>query len=83
MRKWKCSRCGVCCRLVFLISNELDRGDGVCKHLENNLCSIYNDRPEVCRVKDYSNIKDLNRACKQIRKLGGIVCQTPLHYQHY
>lgn len=30
----------------------LDRGDGICRYLnlETNLCSIYETRPEVCRV---------------------------------
>ncbi|MEE6076862.1 YkgJ family cysteine cluster protein [Avibacterium paragallinarum] len=33
----------------------LDRGDGVCHHFNErtNLCSIYQNRPLVCRVKDY------------------------------
>lgn len=52
-----CSSCGLCCRRVNF-SNEtnfLDRGDGVCHFLneETNLCNIYDERPLVCRVKDY------------------------------
>lgn len=31
---------------------ELDRGDGVCKYLEGNLCSIYDRRPLLCRVDE-------------------------------
>lgn len=31
----ECNRCGRCC--------------GHCEHLEDNLCSIYEDRPERCR----------------------------------
>jgi Fe-S-cluster containining protein len=27
---------------------ELNRGDGVCKYLINNLCSIYEKRPYFC-----------------------------------
>lgn len=30
-----------------------DRGDGACVHLtDDNLCSIYDQRPSVCRVDD-------------------------------
>jgi Uncharacterised protein family (UPF0153). len=31
---------------------DLDRGDGTCKYLEGNLCSIYEERPLLCRVDD-------------------------------
>ena len=52
-----CSSCGQCCRRVSH-SNQtkyLDGGDGVCRYLDkqSNLCSIYEDRPLVCRVEDY------------------------------
>ena len=38
-----------------------DRGDGACANLnENNQCSIYETRPDICRVdKVYEMIKDL------------------------
>lgn len=51
---FKCDKCGLCCRNQKGVSlyADLDRGDGVCKHLEGNLCSIYNDRPVLCRVDD-------------------------------
>lgn len=33
----------------------LDRGDGVCKNFDEqtNLCTIYTERPLVCRVEEY------------------------------
>ncbi len=41
----------------------LDRGDGICHHfnMESHLCSIYEKRPDICRVdlqyeKFYSEI---------------------------
>lgn len=49
-----CDQCGACCKNVHraVETHDLDRGDGVCRHLDEqtNLCSIYNDRPEICRV---------------------------------
>lgn len=47
-----CSKCGECCRHINLIPqlSEFDRGDGICIHLSGNLCDIYEQRPEICRV---------------------------------
>ncbi len=56
-----CDKCGECCRNLNLseIYSDLDRGDGVCRYLEGNLCSIYEDRPLKCRVDDcYVFFKD-------------------------
>ena len=49
-----CDSCGACCKLVRLSEQTswLDRGDGICRHFNesNNLCNIYETRPEVCNV---------------------------------
>ena len=34
------------------IYKELDRGDGICKYLKGNLCSIYKNRPMICRIDE-------------------------------
>ncbi len=49
-----CDKCGLCCRNLQLstLYADLDRGDGVCKYLVGNLCSIYEDRPLKCRIDD-------------------------------
>ena len=49
-----CSGCGECCRNLDKSSlyNELDRGDGVCRYLDGNKCSIYSTRPLLCRVDE-------------------------------
>ena len=49
---FNCDCCGECCRHVNFIDElkELDRGDGTCIHLKNNLCSIYDARPDICNV---------------------------------
>ncbi|WP_406569451.1 YkgJ family cysteine cluster protein [Aeromonas media] len=49
-----CTQCGLCCQHVnrseYTIN--LDRGDGVCLHYNDaeKLCSIYDSRPDICRV---------------------------------
>ena len=54
--EFPCTRCGACCRNLGKSSlfSQLDRGDGVCRHLDvnTNLCQIYETRPKICRVSD-------------------------------
>lgn len=49
---FKCDKCGQCCRNLDKSSvyAELHNGDGICKYLDGNLCSIYSTRPILCRV---------------------------------
>lgn len=63
-----CDKCGLCCKSLAgnPIYKSLDRGDGICKYLEGNICSIYEKRPVLCRVdevyellfKDYMSLED-------------------------
>ena len=58
--KFLCSGCGACCRRIGEINKAQlsfgklpDRGDGVCANLnKDNSCSVYENRPLICRVKD-------------------------------
>jgi uncharacterized protein len=47
-----CNSCGLCCRHLknVLELASFDRGDGVCRHLVDNRCEIYEARPFICRV---------------------------------
>lgn len=49
-----CSQCGQCCRHLkgVALYADLDRGDGVCRYLKGNLCSIYKIRPLKCRIDE-------------------------------
>ncbi|NAR49377.1 YkgJ family cysteine cluster protein [Acinetobacter haemolyticus] len=85
MSTFPCVQCGACCRHVDLsgLTAYLDRGDGVCRHYDqdSHLCTIYDTRPDICRVDTYyeKNFKeilpwtefvDLNLiACKQLSEL--------------
>lgn len=47
---FECNSCGACCKLlVEEFAPELDRGDGICRHLKANRCSTYEERPNKCR----------------------------------
>lgn len=79
---FKCDGCGECCRHLDRseLYTELDRGDGVCKFLSGNLCTIYKDRPILCNIdKSYelyfSNMYDKEtyyqmnyEACEKLKK---------------
>tara|TARA_R100000278_G_scaffold122065_1_gene107364 strand:- start:834 stop:1121 length:288 start_codon:yes stop_codon:yes gene_type:complete len=52
MTEFLCSECGACCMIAGKTGYLPNRGDGACLYLdENNKCSIYEDRPDICRVK--------------------------------
>lgn len=82
---FQCDRCGCCCRNLDKseLYSALDRGDGVCKHLSGNECSIYNERPLFCRVDEcyglffsqYMSLEEYYRLneneCKKLKKSEG------------
>lgn len=62
---FKYDKCGQCCRNLHKspIYAELHNGDGVCKFLKGNICSIYETRPVVCRIDESYDVffKELMR----------------------
>lgn len=81
---FKCDCCGCCCRNLDKseLYSSLDRGDGVCKYLSDDLCSIYENRPLLCRIDEcydlfYCNLMDRNEyyrlnmiECQKLKKMG-------------
>ena len=57
LEPFPCTACGLCCKKVHLSEQTswLNRGDGVCRYFDEqtNLCTIYEQRPLVCRVEEY------------------------------
>lgn len=57
LKPFPCDACGLCCRRVSesVETAFLDRSDGVCRHFDEqtHLCTIYDERPLVCRVEEY------------------------------
>ena len=83
--KFPCTQCGKCCSNVHLLTEGdfLNRGDGVCMYFDVAalLCSIYDNRPEICRVgfqynKNYSN----KYSWDQFVKLNLIACSQLNEY---
>ena len=50
-----CTQCGLCCKNIDKVP-QLDgyhAGDGICFHYNENVgCTIYANRPDVCRVDE-------------------------------
>jgi len=78
---FNCDKCGICCRNLDKspIYSTLDNGKGVCRLLNGNLCSIYQNRPLLCRVdesyktffKSMMSLEDYyklnNASCEQLK----------------
>lgn len=49
-----CDMCGECCKNLDKspIYEDMHYGDGICRYLDGNKCSIYEERPLICRVDD-------------------------------
>jgi|TARA_R110000824_G_scaffold9137_2_gene41142 Fe-S-cluster containining protein len=77
--KFLCSQCGLCCKLAGFLKSTKDvlpiNKDGSCSNLIDNKCSIYEDRPDICRVeKMISNKDNLSRKDYYIKSTK--VCHT-------
>ena len=59
--------CGCCCRHLDMspLYKELDRGDGICRYLDGNLCSIYQTRPLICRIDECYDLYFKDKITKQ------------------
>ncbi len=73
-----CYKCGACCRQVNKanVEHNLDRGDGICRYFneKTNLCDIYENRPDICRVdfmykQHFSKIYNWNDFCEYNLKI--------------
>jgi Fe-S-cluster containining protein len=49
-------RCGNCCRSIGHILPDFDTGNGTCKHLQNNLCAVYDTRPGICNLETVAEL---------------------------
>ncbi len=66
-----CTKCGACCIIAGKLGLMPQREDGACIHLtKDNLCEIYEDRPEECVISD--KFKENAQACNRLQKLLGI-----------
>lgn len=72
-----CEKCGECCRNLDKspLYSDLDRGDGVCRYLAQNLCSIYESRPLKCRIDDcYESFFKEHMTREEYYRLNRAIC---------
>ncbi len=75
---FECDMCGQCCRNLNLsdMYADLDRGDGTCRYLKGNLCSIYDERPTKCKIdKCYDLLFKSILSKKEYYKINYDVCK--------
>ena len=66
---FKCTKCGICCRNIGEIPElaEYHKGDGVCIYLsEDNLCMIYQTRPDICNVEKMYTLRYKDIMTKEV-----------------
>jgi Fe-S-cluster containining protein len=77
--KNKCSKCGLCCKHAGQVTGFPEETDekGCCVHLKDNKCSIYENRPLICRVDDfYEVVKSKFENKDQYIAMNITVCNT-------
>jgi len=56
-----CTGCGLCCQNISTVKElkSFDLGNGICKYFNTlkNECSIYAERPDICKVEKMFEIK--------------------------
>ena len=75
---FNCDCCGCCCRNLDKseLYADLDRGDGTCKYLAGNLCSIYDRRPLFCRIDEcYEQFFKKEMSLEEYYQLNEIECK--------
>ena len=76
--KYDCEHCGCCCRHLDMnkIYASLDRGDGICRYLNGNDCTIYDNRPLYCQIdKCYEYMFSSILSRKEFYKMNKKVCK--------
>lgn len=74
---FSCDKCGLCCRNIDRIPElkAFHNGNGICKFLINNKCSIYNRRPLICNVdRVYEKFFRTSYTLEEFYKLNHQVC---------
>ena len=57
IKEFPCTKCAACCKQVRGLMPT--KKDGSCVYLKEDRCSIYEDRPDICRINDgYEAFKD-------------------------
>ena len=74
-----CVACGECCRHITEVplAKDLDRGDGTCIYLKDNMCQIYQKRPNICNSDFvYNNYYSWDYTEKEYYDMNHAICRT-------
>ncbi len=84
---FNCTQCGACCKILpKYVAPELVGENGFCKHLKDNKCTIYENRPDICNHETMrANYPDLTKdeydnmsmiACSELKVMADELNQT-------
>ncbi len=80
-KQFDCVSCGECCRHIHLVEGLRHlQTNGICKYLVEDKCSIYENRPDLCKyeavydmVKDQVSLKDYDKIsiyyCEELQEM--------------
>ena len=73
---YPCTKCGACCRRAGMVRLPVDER-GWCLDLnEDGTCSIYETRPDVCRIDVMSKINFPNSTLDEYYAVAAEICNT-------
>lgn len=77
---FKCNQCGLCCHHIDLAVKNTGMDfpykwdeNGVCEKYDNG-CSVYEDRPTLCRVDDMADLLKIDK--EKFYKMNTDACNT-------
>jgi Fe-S-cluster containining protein len=69
-----CDQCGLCCKAASKIGLPT-KEDGSCIYLEDNKCSIYNTRPDICNIDTLFEVIDHGLTKEEWYKINQKSCE--------
>ena len=84
-----CTKCGACCSNVGIAIKQLKENgiefpykagkDGACEMLENNICKVYDNRPNIYRIDDQAKLLRIKKEVYYRESI--LACNELMDYQ--
>jgi len=84
MKKFNCiENCGECCRHIHLVEGlkHLQSGDGICQYLVGDKCSIYKDRPDLCKYDEVYKMMEKELTLEEYDMIAVKYCEQLQNYK--
>ncbi len=75
-KQFDCVSCGECCRHIHLVEGLKHlQTHGICKHLVNDQCAIYENRPDLCRYEAVYEMLKEQVSPEEYDRVSAIYCE--------